>query len=64
MAEARRQLVVVAGRSQHPTLQHCPSFREQEADQPAVHGMVLQRLTDPSLGVTGPLGILQFPSQM
>lgn len=27
-------------------------------NQPAAHGVVVQRLTDPSPGVTGPLGIL------
>lgn len=27
----------------------------------AARGLVFQRLTDPSLGVTGPVGILRFP---
>lgn len=40
------------------------SSREQDTNQPAAHGGLLQRLTDPSLGVTGPLGILRFPCQM
>lgn len=40
------------------------SSREQDANQPAAHGGLLQRLTDPSLGVTGPMGICRFPCQM
>lgn len=56
-----------AGGWGRPAPQPCsmaPSSREQDAEQPAVRGVVLQRLTDPSLGVTGPLGILRFPGQM
>lgn len=55
--------MAMAGRGQPPPPPPsiAPSSRKQDAGQPAARGMVYQRLTDPSLGVTGPLGILRFP---